>query len=242
MSNNIIRTEKNTNFVVMDKRFLNNKNLSWKAKGIMSYMLSKPDDWTFYIDELIKHSTDGKSSFRSGFNELKKEGYIQRRKRRKENGTFEWETILTESPHTDFPQVDNPSMEKPQMDNRTLLSNEELNNDELSNDKEYIYSIFNYWNEKNIMKHRKTNGTMRSNINGRLGEYSEEEIKKAIDNYNEVLCGNDYFWTHKWSLQDFMKPNNLVKFVDESKPLENYKKNQKKPRKVVNLDDFDLDD
>src|SRR5690625_1486003 len=69
----IVRIKKNADFVVMDKTFLNDKSLSWKAKGIMAYMLSKPDDWTFYIDELIKHSTDGKSSFRSGFKELKEQ-------------------------------------------------------------------------------------------------------------------------------------------------------------------------
>src|SRR5690625_1264429 len=109
---NIIRVKKDTSYVVIDKTFLGDTSLSWKAKGILAYMLSMPDDWTFYLDELAKHSTDGKSSFRSGFNELKKSGYVRRKKHRQKDGTFKWETVVYERPHTDFPQVDNPHVEK----------------------------------------------------------------------------------------------------------------------------------
>lgn len=123
----IVRVEKKTNYTIIDNTALRDSRLSWKAKGLMAYMLSMPDDWTFYMDELQKHATDGKSSFRSGFNELKKLGYVERKRIQREDGTFFWETIVHERPHTDFPQVDYPSMEKPQvekpsMDNRPLLS------------------------------------------------------------------------------------------------------------------------
>src|SRR5699024_1507931 len=104
----------------------------WKAKGIMAYMLSKPDDWTFYLDELQKHSTDGRTSFRAGFDELKKQGYVKKVRKRKKDGTFEWQTILYESPHVGFPHMD-----KPHTDNQTLLSINELSIDELNNDKQY---------------------------------------------------------------------------------------------------------
>lgn len=93
---------KDTNYVVMDKTFLNDTRLSWKAKGILAYMLSKPDDWTFYLDELIKHSTDGKSSFKSGFNELKKYGYVRMERKKREDGTFKWEAVVCERPYTDL--------------------------------------------------------------------------------------------------------------------------------------------
>ena len=224
---NIIRVKKEANYVVIDKTFLNDKRLSWKAKGILAFMLSKPDDWIFYLDELVKHSTDGKSSFRSGFNELKKNGYIKRIQQRQEDGTFEWETIVYERPHTDYPQVDNPHVEKPQVDNRNLLNNDELIN------KEDIYTLFNYWNEKEIIKHRKRNQAMESHINARLQEYSVDELKKAIDNYSLILNSNDYYWSHKWSLQDLMKPNNVIRFVDEADPFNNFKSNKKGKDKDV---------
>lgn len=229
---NIIRVKKETGYVVIDKTFLSDKRLSWKAKGIIAYMLSMPDDWVFYLDELSTHSTDGKSSFRSGLNELKKAGYVRRKKYRQDDGTFKWETIVYERPHTDFPQVDNPQVEKPQVDNRNLLNNDELINKELIN-KEDIYTLLNYWNEKEIIKHRKRNQAMESHINARLQEYSVDELKKAIDNYSLILNSDDYYWSHKWSLQDFMKPNNVIRFVDEADPFNNFKSNKKGKDKDV---------
>jgi len=48
LSKNIIRVEKNKNYSVVNNTVLRDTKISWKAKGIMAYMLSKPDDWTFY--------------------------------------------------------------------------------------------------------------------------------------------------------------------------------------------------
>lgn len=96
----------------------------------------------------------------------------------------------------------------------------------INNTKEYIYTIFEYWNEKSIIKHRKMNQAMESHINARLKEYSVDELKKAIDNYKEVLDNPNYYWTHKWTLQDFMKPNNVVRFLDDSNPFQSFLKNK----------------
>lgn len=97
------------------------------------------------------------------------------------------------------------------------------NTTSFNNTKEYIYTLFNYWNEQEIIKHRKMNQAMESHINARLEEYLVEELKKAISNYKEILTSSDYYWTHKWSLQDFMKPNNVTRFVDEADPMNNFK-------------------
>src|SRR5699024_10106903 len=112
-------------------------------------------------------------------------------------------------------------------------------------DKEYIYTLFNYWNEKEIIKHRKRTQAMESHINARLQEYSVDELKKAIDNYSLVLRSDDYYWTHKWTLQDFMKPSNVVRFVDDADPLSNFKSNKKEKiskKGGIDLNDFNLDD
>lgn len=128
----IVRVAKNSNYVVMNRTALNDKRLSWKAKGIMAYLLSMPDDWVFYMDELMKHAADGRDSFRSGFNELKKAGYVERKPIKDEitKKIKEWETIVHEipiEPFTDNPEVEkpltgNPHMEKPEVENPTLLS------------------------------------------------------------------------------------------------------------------------
>ncbi|MFO7295997.1 MAG: hypothetical protein C0P72_008235 [Clostridia bacterium] len=78
-SKTIVRTIKNRNnpYVVINKSIFNDKRLSWKAKGLMGYFLSKPDDWKITISDLIKQSKDGRDSVYSGLAELKKYGYLQ---------------------------------------------------------------------------------------------------------------------------------------------------------------------
>lgn len=80
-----------------------------------------------------------------------------------------------------------------------------------------IYTLFNYWNESDIIKHRELTQSRKSRINARLKSYSLDELKQAIDNYKQVLDSHNYFFTHKWPLELFMQPKNLERFADESK-------------------------
>lgn len=78
MSKNIVRINKTDNYTVMSNHHLRNESLSWKAKGIHSYILSLPDDWKVVIEHLKKVSTDGRDSTRSGVQELYDLRYWQR--------------------------------------------------------------------------------------------------------------------------------------------------------------------
>src|SRR5699024_33300 len=139
-------------------------------------------DWTFYLDELVKHSIDGKDSFQTGFNELKKAGYVKRVRRRKDDGTFEWETVVKERPHTDFPRLDNPQLEKPRVENPPLLNNDQLSNEELSNDKEYIVEIVTYLNDVADKNYRHTTRKTKDLIKARMKEgFTVDDFKKVID-------------------------------------------------------------
>ena len=77
---NIIRVQhdKNNPYVVLNKGFLEDKSISLKAKGIMAYLLSKPDNWQVYISDIANHCSCGEKAIRSGINELKLRGYIKR--------------------------------------------------------------------------------------------------------------------------------------------------------------------
>ena len=78
-SNGIIRVEKHTkNFVVINKNFLEDKRISFKAKGILTYLLSKPDNWQVMTSELIEASSDGEAAVRSALKELEKYGYYKK--------------------------------------------------------------------------------------------------------------------------------------------------------------------
>ena len=59
----VIRVRKRpNNFVMIDKTFLEDERLSFKAKGILAYLLSKPDNWKVIVGNLVKYSNDGKSA------------------------------------------------------------------------------------------------------------------------------------------------------------------------------------
>lgn len=132
----VIRVHKNSNYVVMSKVGLHDDRLSWKAKGLLAYMLSMPDDWTFYNEELMKHSPDGSSTFKAAMKELREYGYVVRRKKQDEKGRFVgWETIVYEHPveNEDNRRVENRPSENRPSENDQLLNNKELNNNSLNN-------------------------------------------------------------------------------------------------------------
>lgn len=74
----ICRVKKDYNYSVINNTGLKDKRLSWKAKGILAYILTLPDDWVFYREELSQHAKDGINSLRAGMKELKEYGYIKR--------------------------------------------------------------------------------------------------------------------------------------------------------------------
>ncbi len=115
MADEIHRIVKQRDYVVIDKRIFHNEELSWKAKGIMGYVLTLPDDWTFRLEEIITHSKDKRDSFRAGWAELQEHGYVRRVPVRDESGRIKhWETHVFECPsmqNADIPDTENPLME-----------------------------------------------------------------------------------------------------------------------------------
>jgi len=94
-----VQKDKNNPYVVVNKQFVEAIDLSWKAKGILLYLLSLPDEWLIYETELATHSKDNISSLRSGMKELIDCHYIHRKRIRNPNGKFSiYEYIVTETP------------------------------------------------------------------------------------------------------------------------------------------------
>lgn len=131
----IVRVKKRvTPYVVIDKTVLEDERLSFKARGLAAYLLSKPDNWTVNERQLIKSGPDGQAAIRSGLHELEQAGYLKRERMHTGEGKFTWETTLYESPCLENPRMDNPRMEKPivenpRMDNPLVISNEVISNE-----------------------------------------------------------------------------------------------------------------
>jgi len=127
------RSKRNTPFVLLNKESLQDKSISWQAKGLLAYLLSLPDDWQILVVDLANRSTNGKDSTASILNELIKAGYIERQKIKDEKNRFGgydytvFDSPKTESPKTDNPFTGNPKTESPKTGNSELLSTN-LNN------------------------------------------------------------------------------------------------------------------
>lgn len=101
-----IRVQKNNNYTTINNTGLNDANLTWKAKGILAYLLSKPDDWKCQVNDLIKKSKDGRDSIYSGLRELRENGYMVKRPIKNEkNIIIEWEEILYETPQVEAKEI-----------------------------------------------------------------------------------------------------------------------------------------
>lgn len=98
--------DKDNPYVMMNRAFLKDDCLSWRAKGILSYLLSLPDDWQVYEQELAKHSANGLKDLKSGIRELMALGYVQRSKIRGDKGRYNgWEYHIYEVPTMRFADV-----------------------------------------------------------------------------------------------------------------------------------------
>ena len=130
-----IRIAKENNFTVFEDELLQSPNWSLKAKGLLAYMLSLPDDWDYSIAGLSIMCKEGKASMRSAINELMAEGYVTRCLARDDKGMLTgYEYVVYERPHPSCenkttvegsaePSCENLTSENPTSGNRTQQRN-----------------------------------------------------------------------------------------------------------------------
>lgn len=141
----VFRVEKTKNYTIMANHHLKNKELSLKAKGLLSMLLSLPDNWKHSLAGYASICKDGVDGVRAGINELEKNGYIVRTRLRNEQGKFgQVEYTIFELPQ-DMPKEEIPTLENPTLDNpkqvlpkedEPILENPLLYNTKLLNTKE----------------------------------------------------------------------------------------------------------
>ena len=154
----VMRVNRNKNYTTMSNTHLRDKNLSLKAKGLLSTILSLPDDWNYSISGIVSICKENESSVKSGLNELKEAGYMVIEKLYSDEsgtGKFKYVYNIFENPEDseklrkhikekeieraskgENPQVENPPLENPRVENDPLYKyTKELNTDELNKDK-----------------------------------------------------------------------------------------------------------
>lgn len=146
-----------SNFTTIPNHIINDKRLSFKAKGLFLYLISKPDGWSFSADRIKFDSKDGEDSILSGLSELENFGLLSRKKLRL-GGIFKGydyflsfdftpspEKPVTVPPSPEKPSTGKPSTEKPvhnkdSLSKKEILEEEEKKNDEIL-DSEIISSF-----------------------------------------------------------------------------------------------------
>ena len=106
MATTVFRVEKNREFVVMNNKFLREKEMSLKAKGLLALCLSLPEDWQYSLNGLCAICKESQTSIRSALKELETFNYLRRERRKDEKGQFVYEYILYELPYTGFVHTD----------------------------------------------------------------------------------------------------------------------------------------
>lgn len=120
-----VRVEKKDHFTRIDNGLIQNPEISLKAKGLLAYMLSLPDDWDYSISGLSVKCKEGKSSIRGAITELMEHRYITRSLARDENGRIGgYEYVVYEEPQ---PSCENPTTDNPSSENRTQQTTNSTN-------------------------------------------------------------------------------------------------------------------
>lgn len=198
-------------FVQVDKEIVNNKDLSWAARGLLCYLLSKPGDWKIIIADLIKQSPAGRDAVYSLINELIKHGYIIRETKREKGRFAGYEYIVYEIPVEVTPEtqkkpkrtskankinastVSGKTVSGSTVSGKSDTTNKDFTNKDLTNKEiqsvcQSSVSMINTTVEEvaatSELKPKRTDGRTKSGFK----DYSYEAIKARSGASDEVMC------------------------------------------------------
>lgn len=133
----VFRVNKNTNYTVMSNYHLRDKNLSLKAKGLLSLMLSLPPSWDYSVAGLCAICKEGREAVQTALKELESNNYLVRTREHAKSGKFGYIYDIYEKPRTVQPQTGNPCTVNPQQINK-----DKINKDKTNKDKESTHAGF----------------------------------------------------------------------------------------------------
>ena len=144
----VFRVKKNSNYTVMSNYHLRDKYLSYKAKGLLSFMLSLPDDWDYSMNGLVAVSKENIKAIRSTIKELEDNHYLIRNKIHADKGKYDYEYLIYEYPYTHLGYT-----EEENTVNGIKINTKLMNKEENKEDKNKLIKILiksNFINEKDI--------------------------------------------------------------------------------------------
>lgn len=175
----VFKIEKNKDYTIMSNYHLRDRNLSYKAKGLLSFMLSLPEDWNYSINGLVAISKEGVKAIRNILQELKKYGYLIVDKKKNKFGKFEYEYLIYECPEYQKPPMELGDMEKGiQINTNIINTNKQIDKD----DKEFKLSFFD--DEHNYLTFRLIKNHYISEFDSKL-HYYDMLFNELLENNNK---------------------------------------------------------
>ena len=168
---NIKRIQKSKNYSIISNDILRRKDLSLKAKGLMSLILSLPDSWDLTVNGLVAIVKESKNTIYSVLKELNGFGYVERNRVTNLSGkVVKWELLIYEQPHTKKPQLKKPDVENCTQISKDNKINTNINKiywideiKDLNYPKEMKEDFIDYWSEES--KTGKTRQSMQKTWN-----------------------------------------------------------------------------
>ena len=173
------KIELQKDYTIMSNHHLKNRNLSLKAKGLQSLMLSLPESWDYTIRGLVTLSKDGRDSVIAALKELENEGYLERHRKRNEKGQVQdTEYIIYQIPQNSKPNTEIPTQDKPITENPIQEKPTQVNPTQ-SNTYKSKTKVSNTQSINHSSKSTQQNG----NVENSVENYEEviESVKEQIE-------------------------------------------------------------
>lgn len=165
--------KKQNPFVQIDKTCLEDSRLTWKARGILAYLLCKPDGWQVRIGDLVSKSPEGVTAVKSAIKELEAAGYMLR-KRVHCNGKLDWETEVYETPQ--IAQEETLQAEQAQSSEGQSIEDQSTENQSIGN-----LSIENKPYSNNESSNKTTRNKSFTNKHSHKSESKQASDKSSVD-------------------------------------------------------------
>lgn len=187
----IFRVNKNKNYTVMSNYHLKDANMSFKAKGLLSMMLSLPDDWDYSIKGIVSISKENKTSIQSALKELEENKYLKRTKKQNEKGQFEYIYDIYEKPWTEKPCMENLVTDNPCTENMPQINTNIQNTKKQNTKKSNTNNKREYGEFKNVLltddEYKKLEEKNALSQIENLSSYMASIGKKYKDHYATIL-------------------------------------------------------
>lgn len=249
----VIRVEKNKNYTCMSNYHLRDKNLSLKAKGLMSVILSLPDNWKYSMAGLVAICKEGESSVKAAFKELEKDGFVTVSKlypNQTKSGRIEYVYTIHEEPikqESCIQGVENLGVVSQDVENQGQLNTEEPSTDKPNTkdktkkeDKEELpyAEIIGYLNEKRGKNFRHTTVDYRREIHARWVDEGKPDIAEFVKKCKYVIDVKCADWLGT-DLENNLNPKTLFRaanfdrYVNQSMP-----RKTRKPQRQMDLSEY----